>query len=387
MTARRYARLEEAELIGPAGLARLQRARVAVVGVGGVGGEVARHLVMLGINVVLIDRDTVSEENLGTQGFVEDDLGRPKVEARARSLALMKAAARVETVHADLARLGLGRLRNVDLIYSCPDNVPARVLLSETACRLGLPWVDAGVDGSGTTYVSRVAAYDGAPDSPCFMCGYDSEALQKIMSEAAPAGCPRWQWGGAIAPTAPTLAISAVTSAVAAVQVIWGLKILLGRGSEVVGQEMFLDLGVHRLAVYQRPRNPDCVFDHGALTLTPAGRPASALSVAATFAMAEAGLDGEVSLRLHRRFLVTEIRCPACGRERRPCRLLDVMTAEDARCGCGTVMEPVPFGLLDRFGKQEARAFAGRTWGDLGLPEHDVVTASRGGSETHWLLE
>jgi hypothetical protein len=71
----RYAHIMQVEMIGKEGLTTLQKAYVAVLGVGNLGGELARHLVMLGVSTFLIDRDIVKEENLGTQGFTERDLG------------------------------------------------------------------------------------------------------------------------------------------------------------------------------------------------------------------------------------------------------------------------------------------------------------------------
>src|SRR5213594_1770416 len=78
----RYSRIEQVEMIGPEGLATLHRSTAAVLGVGNIGGWVAQHLVMAGVGVILLDKDTVHEENLGTQGFIGDHLGLPKVEAR-----------------------------------------------------------------------------------------------------------------------------------------------------------------------------------------------------------------------------------------------------------------------------------------------------------------
>jgi len=325
---------------------------------------------------------------LATQGFLEDDVGRPKVEARVRALARLNPSCRIEALHADVARLGLGALGDVDLIFSCVDSMATRALIiNEQAFRLGVPWVDAAVDGSGKTCVSRVAAFGGSPDAPCYLCAHDSQSLSEALRESLPRGCPTWRWGQARPMTAPTLAISAVGAAIAAAQVIWGLKILLGRADDVVGREQFLDLDRQSSTVYELARNPRCVFDHCAWSFTPVGRTVREVTVGETFAIAENRLGDGVTLELHRSALVTALRCPGCGSESQPYRLLEVVTAEDAACACGESMEPQPIGLHDRFGRDEASPVLGRTWSELGVPDRDVVTAVRGDAELHLLFE
>jgi molybdopterin/thiamine biosynthesis adenylyltransferase len=382
----RYARLKQLEMIGPEGLALLKKSRVAVVGVGNVGGEVAKQIAMLGIPATLLDRDVVSEENLGTQAFGEQDVGLPKVESRARALAPLNPAWPVETVRADIGRLGLGRLRGVSLIFACVDNVAARIVVNEVSLRLGIPWVDAGVDGSGRSCLSRVAAYGGTPDSACYLCPHDSASLAQVLRDGKPTGCPVWRWGEPSAATPPTLAMAAVGAAAASAQVMWGLKILLGRSHEVVGREMHLDLALPRLTRHVLAHNERCLLDHRPFECTAFGKPVSAVTVAETFGEAEAQVGDGVVLQLHRRFLVTELRCHACGQRWRPLRLLDAMTPAEGRCACGEVVQPSADGLCDRLQRADVEECLGKTWGDLGLPEQDVVTASAGGRERHFLF-
>ena len=63
---------------------RLAEYRVAVVGVGAIGRQVALQLSAMGVaRLQLIDPDTVEPPNLACQGYLQDDLGRPKVQATA----------------------------------------------------------------------------------------------------------------------------------------------------------------------------------------------------------------------------------------------------------------------------------------------------------------
>ena len=63
---------------------RLAGCTATVIGVGAIGRQVALQLAALGIpQLQLVDFDSVEESNLASQGFLENDLGRPKVQATA----------------------------------------------------------------------------------------------------------------------------------------------------------------------------------------------------------------------------------------------------------------------------------------------------------------
>ena len=61
---------------------RLAACRATVIGVGAIGRQVALQLAAMGVPwLQLIDFDVVEPSNLASQGYLEEDLGRPKVEA------------------------------------------------------------------------------------------------------------------------------------------------------------------------------------------------------------------------------------------------------------------------------------------------------------------
>lgn len=383
----RYSRIEQVEMIGAEGIATLQSSTAAVLGVGNVGGEVARHLAMVGMKMILVDRDVVKEENLGNQGFTQADLGLPKVKARTEALRHLNPSISIHPLYADVEHLGLGALRLASIVFCCLDNARLRVIVNEVATRLGIPWIDAAVDGSGKRSFGRVAGYDPRSNSsPCYLCVHDRESLRKIVQEGRHERCPTWEWGKSSMITAPTLAISALGSAVAAAQVLWGLQILLGRKEEVVGKEMYMDLTRNLLTTHRLTRSPSCLFDHKIFELTPFGRTIGESTVRESFAVAEERLGEEVILQLHRVSLAAEVRCPKCAAIRRPYRLLEVMESWEAMCECGASMQPLALGLRDRFSKEDAAEFLHKTWRQIGLPQHDVVTATRGTEEVHFLF-
>jgi molybdopterin-synthase adenylyltransferase len=77
--AERYSR--QRDLVPPD---RLALCKATVIGVGAVGRQVALQLAAMGIPwLQLVDFDKVEPSNLASQGYLQDDLGRPKVEATA----------------------------------------------------------------------------------------------------------------------------------------------------------------------------------------------------------------------------------------------------------------------------------------------------------------
>jgi len=75
----RYSR--QRDIVSPG---RLAQYKATVIGVGAIGRQVALQLAAMGIPwLELIDFDVIEEINLASQGFLEKDLGRYKVDATA----------------------------------------------------------------------------------------------------------------------------------------------------------------------------------------------------------------------------------------------------------------------------------------------------------------
>ena len=380
----RYSRIAEMVLVGPDGLAKLQRSSVAIVGVGNVGGQLGPHFSTMGCDLTLVDRDVVVRENLGTQGFsAKEDVGRSKVEARARALRAGNDRCSVTAVKADIGSLGMGVLRNVDLLFCCLDNRKDRVVVNDIVTRLGLPWIDTAVDGTGTMMRGRVAAYDAVRDgAACYLCPYDSESLREIATQNAPRGCPVLGATETVE-TPPTLAISALGGAVAAVAAVVGLRMLLGKSASAVSRESYLDLDRMVFNTHALERNPQCLSDHRVFTLVPLE---GDMSVRATFERAAESLGGDPVLQLYRRSIVRRSRCQKCGRERALHRVLETMTRRQRSCTCGELMVPLAGHVTDRITREELESYRRLTWRQIGVPREDVVVASRGADEIAYLV-
>ena len=95
---------------------RLADLRVTVLGLGGIGRQVALQLAALGVaRLQLINNGTVSRRTHAAEGYVEDDIGRPKVHAAAHLCHQLNPKLDIQTAQSrSLRRLELG-----DAVFCC----------------------------------------------------------------------------------------------------------------------------------------------------------------------------------------------------------------------------------------------------------------------------
>ena len=107
---------------------RLATCKATVIGVGAIGRQVALQLAAMGIAwLQLVDFDAVEESNLASQGYLEDDLGRAKVDATANQCQQINSGLEV---HAVPDRFRRSR-ETGDIIFCCVDSVDVRRLVWE----------------------------------------------------------------------------------------------------------------------------------------------------------------------------------------------------------------------------------------------------------------
>lgn len=102
---------------------RLAECDTTIVGVGALGRQVALQLAAVGApRLTLIDFDIVEESNLASQGYLEADLGRPKVQATAEQCRRING-------HIDVVEINARFRRSVsvgDVLFACVDTIDAR---------------------------------------------------------------------------------------------------------------------------------------------------------------------------------------------------------------------------------------------------------------------
>ena len=105
---------------------RILDCKATVIGVGAIGRQVALQLTAIGVpHLQLIDFDHVETSNLATQGFLQKELKRPKVDVTAEFVREMDNDLNVEVVFERFKRLTpVG-----NCVFACVDSIEIRKLI------------------------------------------------------------------------------------------------------------------------------------------------------------------------------------------------------------------------------------------------------------------
>ena len=108
---------------------RIEACRATIIGVGAIGRQVALQLAAMGVPwLQLVDFDRVEESNLASQGFLEADLGRPKVEATAEQCCRINSQLAVQIAPERFRR----SMEVGNAVFCCVDKIEVRSLIWES---------------------------------------------------------------------------------------------------------------------------------------------------------------------------------------------------------------------------------------------------------------
>ena len=227
---------------------QVSAAHVMVVGCGALGNEVLKNLVLMGvIHMVVVDFDVVEMGNLTRSVlFTKSDAKkkRLKVEVVAERLKQMNPAVEVTMICGDITYdVGLGLIRQMDVVIGCVDSRWARFCINRLCMRVGIPWVDGGINGlEGTARVF-------VPGKNCYACNLGPEGLKDLARRMPCSGIIRRQ---ELSGSAPTTSI--IASIIGAIEVQEALKLIQENfGTSLCGKMLYYD-GEHttfRIADYQ----------------------------------------------------------------------------------------------------------------------------------------
>jgi hypothetical protein len=145
--------LRQRDIVPPEQLANC---RATVIGVGAVGRQVALQLAAMGVPwIQLIDFDVVEVVNLACQGYLEEDLGKPKVQATADLCRRLNSQIDVQIIPERFRR----RQEIGNTVFACVDSIATRKILWESV----RDRTSLFIDGRMAAEVLRVlAVYDQA---------------------------------------------------------------------------------------------------------------------------------------------------------------------------------------------------------------------------------
>lgn len=356
--------------------------RTAVVGAGGnIGSHLVPHLGRIpGVGqVTLIDWDIYEERNLLSQDIIPLDMGKPKATVQARRLRRINPTLHVNAIADAVQNVPLGHLR-ADVIVACLDSRSARQYVNWAAWRLGVPWIDAGVEGGGL--LVRVNVYMPGPGAPCLECAWD-ERDYAALEQTYP--CQ-----GQTAKPAPSNAPSSLGALAASLQVIECQKLLAEQWDRVaVGRQVLIDAAYHKHYVTAFQRNPQCRFDHAVWNIGKVGRQPEELAILQALELGRrtGGEEGPLTLRVEGRTFVKKLSCPGCGQTRSLLRLYGRLSPAERTCAqCGLELVAAGFDMVDRLDAVSlSKKVLARSLRNIGFRPGDVFTVSGGPSgESHY---
>ncbi len=234
----RYSRQLILKEVGVEGQLRLRGSKVAIFGVGGLGSVVLYFLAAAGVGTIyIVDKDPVELSNLNRQVlYTSEDVGRPKVEVAAERIRKVNPHVRVHALARSVdLELALDLAGKVDVLVDCLDNWKARHIVNEAAVKSRKPLVHAAVE---EFYGHVLTVLPGK--TPCLNCVF-----------------PR----GGVRDRSPIPVLGAVVGAVACVEALETLKLLLGINPASLGTIVFLDfksLSINKLKVSKNPKCDVC---------------------------------------------------------------------------------------------------------------------------------
>jgi hypothetical protein len=118
---------------------RLAQLSVTIIGVGAIGRQVALQLAAMGVpKIQLVDFDHVESTNITTQGYLQGDLGLPKISATARMVTDIDPGIKLELIpdrYRPQQSIG-------NAVFCCVDSITARSAIWRSAGQRCNFWCD-----------------------------------------------------------------------------------------------------------------------------------------------------------------------------------------------------------------------------------------------------
>jgi adenylyltransferase/sulfurtransferase len=245
----RYSRHLIMPEVGMEGQQRLKSASVLLIGAGGLGSPLALYLAAAGVGRIgLVDFDVVDFSNLQRQIIHgTPDVGRPKLQSARDRIAAINPEVRLDLYETRLTSANaLAIFEPYDLIIDGTDNFPTRYLTNDACVLLKKPNVYGSIfrfDGQASVFWP--------PHGPCYRCLYP---------EPPPPGeVPSCAEGGVL---------GILPGLVGCIQATEAVKLILGKGSALVGRLLLYDALGMKFQEFKVRRNPKCPVcgDHPSIT-------------------------------------------------------------------------------------------------------------------------
>lgn len=225
--------------IGIKGQKRIKASKVLIAGLGGLGAAVAQYLAAAGVGTIgLADFDLVDVTNLQNQVIHGTrDVKRPKVMSARDSVKAINPLIKIEIYNEKLDADNVEEIiQGYDVVVDATDNYKARYLLSDACVLAHIPDVVATI----YQFEGRVGVY-AAEEGPCLRCQFPAPPPGDLIPSCAS--------GGVISP------LPGVLGSYQAIEV---LKLLIGGGESLIGENLVVDTWNNTTVKIRVPKRPDC---------------------------------------------------------------------------------------------------------------------------------
>jgi adenylyltransferase/sulfurtransferase len=236
----RYARHIVMPELGEVGQLKLLDARVLLIGAGGLGSPAAIYLAAAGWGRIgLVDFDVVDTSNLQRQIIHRlDEVGHPKVESAARTIAQLNPEVTVVGHRLQLtSQNALDLIGQYDVVINGSDNFPTRYLVNDACVLLGKPLVDASV----LRFEGQLTVFDTAHGGPCYRCLYPAPP--------PPGEVPSCAEGGVL---------GVLPGIIGSLEALEAIKLILGEGEPLVGRLLQFDALSGEFIELKLTKKADC---------------------------------------------------------------------------------------------------------------------------------
>ncbi len=235
----RYSRHLILPEVGMEGQQRLKAAKVLCVGTGGLGSPLAFYLAAAGVGTLgLVDFDVVDASNLQRQIIHSTkDIGRKKLDSAAEKLIALNPSLNVikhETMLSSANALDI--LKDYDVVADGTDNFPTRYLVNDACVILGKP----NAYGSIFRFEGQASVF-ATEDGPCYRCLYPEPPPPGLVPSCAEGGV-----------------LGILPGLVGVIQATEVIKLILGKGSPLIGRLLLVDALNMRFRELKLRKNPAC---------------------------------------------------------------------------------------------------------------------------------
>lgn len=147
MAKNRYSNHELVEQLG--GKSEVMRKKtVTIVGIGAIGSVLSEMIVRAGINLRVVDKGRILEDELQRQSlFLEDDINKFKAKQAKKRLNDINPNVAVKAFHEDLTPQNV-YLVDADLVIDCSNDMDVSLMLDKYCFKKGIPMIYSFVSGT-----------------------------------------------------------------------------------------------------------------------------------------------------------------------------------------------------------------------------------------------